>query len=95
MQLEREAEQAIVRRLREEGATRVSLFGSRARGDAEPDSDVDVLVEWGEPKTLLDVARIERELREEIGHDVDLRTAEDLSPYLRDRVEREREELRA
>jgi predicted nucleotidyltransferase len=31
--------------LRAEGVTRLTLFGSRARGDARPDSDLDVLVE--------------------------------------------------
>jgi len=31
--------------LKAEGVTRLSLFGSRARGDARPDSDLDILVE--------------------------------------------------
>jgi predicted nucleotidyltransferase len=31
--------------LRTEGVTKLAIFGSRARGDARPDSDLDVLVE--------------------------------------------------
>jgi predicted nucleotidyltransferase len=36
---------ALAPALRAEGVTRLYLFGSRARGDARPDSDLDVLVE--------------------------------------------------
>jgi predicted nucleotidyltransferase len=70
---------------------KLSLFGSRLKGTARPDSDVDLLVEF-EPDagtTLFDMARIEIELSALMdGRRVDLRTAGDLSRYFRDEVVR-------
>ena len=73
---------------------RLSLFGSALQGNARPESDVDLLVEFssGAKPRLLDVAEIERELSVLLaGRRVDLRTAEDLSRYFRDEVLREAE----
>ena len=70
---------------------RLALFGSALRNDLDPDSDIDLLVEF-EPGTtpgLLGIAAIELELRDLIGRDVDLRTPGDLSRYFRDRVTNE------
>lgn len=68
---------------------RFSLFGSVLRMDFNPESDIDVLVEF-EPEHvpgLLGVARMERQLSELFdGRKVDLRTPEDLSRYFRDAV---------
>ena len=49
---------------REQGVRHVSLFGSQARGDARPDSDIDLLVEYEPEKkaSLLDLCRLERVL---------------------------------
>ena len=70
---------------------KLSLFGSRLKGTARPDSDIDLLVEF-EPDaktTLFDMARIEIELSALMGgRRVDLRTAGDLSRYFRDEVVR-------
>ncbi|MCW5634866.1 MAG: nucleotidyltransferase family protein [Rubrivivax sp.] len=68
---------------------KLSLFGSQLAGNARPDSDVDLLVEFGPGSrtTLLDMAQIEIELSPLLGgRKVDLRTAEDLSRYFRDEV---------
>jgi uncharacterized protein len=73
---------------------RLSLFGSMLRGDAGPDSDVDLLVEFSPEArpSFLDLAEIEQELSRLLaGRRVDLRTAEDLSRYFRDEVLREAE----
>ncbi|GMV60077.1 MAG: nucleotidyltransferase [Betaproteobacteria bacterium] len=70
---------------------KLSLFGSQLKGTARPDSDIDLLVEFepGADITLFDMARIEIELSNLLGgRKVDLRTAEDLSRYLRDEVVR-------
>ena len=61
------------------------------------DSDLDLLVEFkpGTRVTLLDMARMERELGDLIGFKVDLRTAADLSRYFRGEVQQEAVELLA
>ncbi len=68
--------------------TRLSVFGSALREDFGPASDVDLLVEFaaGAVVSLLDMPRMEIELSEMIGRQVDLRTPEDLSRYFRDEV---------
>ena len=70
---------------------KLSLFGSRLKGTARPDSDVDLLVEF-EPDAvpgLLGIAAMELELSALLGgRKVDLRTAQDLSRYFRDEVVR-------
>ena len=70
---------------------RLSLFGSRLKGTAGPDSDIDLLVEFlpDSRVTLIDLAGMEIELSEALGgRKVDLRTAGDLSHYFRDEVVR-------
>lgn len=66
----------------------LSLFGSVLRDDFRPDSDIDVLVEFepGHTPGLFGLAGMELELSQQLGRKVDLRTAEDLSPYFRDAV---------
>lgn len=68
---------------------RLALFGSTLRGDARPDSDVDLLVEFepGREPGLLGLAGIEAALSRLLGdRPVDLRTARDLSSYFRSSV---------
>jgi predicted nucleotidyltransferase len=67
---------------------RLALFGSVLRDDFRPDSDVDVLVEFGPEARagLFEMARMEAELEELIGRRVDLRTPAELSRYFRDEV---------
>ena len=54
--------------------TELALFGSVLRDDFGPDSDIDVLVsfEQAAQHTLLDMVRMERELQEVFGREVDL-----------------------
>lgn len=64
----------------------LGVFGSFARGDFTPESDVDLLARFSKPKSLLDLVRIEREFAEHLGRPVDLTTDGGLSPYIVDRV---------
>ncbi|OGP60875.1 MAG: nucleotidyltransferase [Deltaproteobacteria bacterium RBG_13_61_14] len=66
----------------------LALFGSILREDFRPDSDIDILVEFepGQEPGLLALARMERELSQVLGKEVDLRTPEDLSDRFRNRV---------
>lgn len=75
---------------------KLSLFGSRLKGTARPDSDVDLLVEFlpDARPTYFDLANIEIELSALLdGRKVDLRTPAELSRYFRDQVQRESEAL--
>lgn len=71
------------------GVSRISVFGSYARGEARPDSDLDLLVSLTEPKSLLGMIRLERELSELLGIKIDLLTEQAISPYLIDRIRKE------
>src|SRR5437588_585090 len=66
------------------GVRSISIFGSVARGDDRPDSDVDVLVEFSRSPTLFTLAGLRRELSELLGRSVDLGTPDTLRPHLRD-----------
>lgn len=69
--------------------SRLSLFGSQLEGKADPESDIDLLVEFdqGEEPGLLGIAEMEHELSVLLGgRPVDLRTPKDLSRYFRDKV---------
>ncbi|MBI2887313.1 MAG: nucleotidyltransferase family protein [Chloroflexi bacterium] len=68
------------------GITYLALFGSYARGEATPGSDVDLLVRFSQPKGLIALVKIQRELSEKLGRPVDLVTEASLSPYLRNRI---------
>jgi hypothetical protein len=67
---------------------KLSIFGSAIRGQLQPDSDIDLLVEFEQDHTpgLFSIIKMEMELTETIGRKVDLRTPEDLSQYFRDEV---------
>ncbi len=71
------------------GAKKVSIIGSYARGEQNPESDLDIIVEFSERKSLLDIVGIEQELSETLGIKVDLLTEKSISPYLIDRIKKE------
>ena len=68
----------------------LSIFGSIARGEATDESDIDLLVRFSEPISLLKMVALERELSNALERKVDLLTEAALSPYLRERIMRER-----
>ncbi len=65
------------------------VFGSVARGEMKAKSDVDLLVTFSKPTSLLQMVGLERELSATIGRKVDLLTAKSVSPYLRNRIIKE------
>ena len=71
------------------GATNVRVFGSVARGEARPDSDVDFLVNMEVNRSLLDLARMLRELETLLNCPVDVVTEAGLRPRLRPQVLKE------
>jgi predicted nucleotidyltransferase len=81
--------QVLLSVLRPYGVVRVAIAGSFARGQARPDSDLDVVVAFREPKSLLELVHIRRELSSALGRDVDLITEKSISPYLLDSFQRD------
>jgi predicted nucleotidyltransferase len=65
------------------GAFDVRVFGSVARGEARPDSDIDFLVRLEPGRSLLDLARLLRELQVLLGCKVDIVTEAGLRPRIR------------
>jgi uncharacterized protein len=68
------------------GVRNVRVFGSMARGDARPNSDLDLLVDVELGRTLLDVIALEQDLEQLLGRRVEVLTDGGLSPYLRQRI---------
>jgi len=62
-----------------------------ARNEATEASDIDLLVSFSRPVSLLQMVTLERELSEALGRKVDLLTEASLSPYLREHILKERQ----
>jgi len=70
------------------GAHNVRVFGSVARGEARPDSDVDLLVDLDPERTLFDLSGLILDLQETLGREVDV--VESGRPSrIADRIQRE------
>jgi uncharacterized protein len=67
----------------------LDLFGSVARDEARPDSDVDLLVEFDRPVGLFTFLRLQRYLETILDCSVDLGTPDSLKDYLREPVLKE------
>lgn len=87
--LSREQVAQVVEVLRAHGVTRAAVFGSFARGAANDESDVDILVEFAGAKGLLDLAALELELGDLLHRSVEIITYRALNPRIRARVLRE------
>ncbi len=85
-------EEALAVLCRRYHVRRLALFGSALREDFGPESDVDVLAEFEPGRTPgLGFVRLQREMSELLGYEVDLHTSQSLSRYFRDDVLREAE----
>lgn len=85
--------QDILERLRDEGVLRgsfalrsVALFGSIARNQAKPGSDIDLLVEFDRPVGLMHMSRTARHIEALLGAPVDLVLRRALLPEIRDDI---------
>ena len=67
-------DKTIVTYLDKYNPTRIGIFGSVARDEATSESDIDILVRFGEAISLLELVKIERELSAILGKKVDLVT---------------------
>ena len=71
------------------GASNVRIFGSVARGEARPDSDIDFLVRLEDQRSLLDLVGLWQDLEDLLGCQVDVVTERGLKERMRERVLRE------
>ncbi len=72
----------IVEFLKSKGATKVAVFGSYVRNEETPKSDIDVLVDFNNPITLLDLVGYKLDLEEMLGMKVDLVMEGGLNPLV-------------
>jgi predicted nucleotidyltransferase len=67
----------------------IGIFGSYIRGEQKRKSDIDILVKFDEPVSLLDLVGAENYLSDLLGIKVDLVPKEDVRPELKKRILRE------
>ena len=79
----------LIHILKRHRAKKIEIFGSYARGEAKTWSDLDVIVEFEEKKSLLELVGIEQELEDHLGIKIDLLTEASISPYLIERIKKE------
>lgn len=68
------------------GARNVRLFGSAARGEDRPDSDLDLLVEMEPGRSLLDLVALGQELEDLLHRKVDVLTDSSVHPAIRPHI---------
>jgi predicted nucleotidyltransferase len=76
----------LARLCKEHGVRRLRIFGSAARGEERPDSDVDLIVEFNRPTGFIGLLRLERLLSDFFARPVDLVTEPGLDPFIRESV---------
>lgn len=79
----------IIPILKEAGVVRSSLFGSAARGENAPESDIDILVELGRPMGFFKFVGLQQKLEEVLKKKVDLLTYRSINPRLKEYIERD------
>src|SRR6516225_4453642 len=87
--LRTERRNEILRLAERRGAHALRVFGSVARGEANENSDLDLLVTWEPGRSLLDHAGLVQDLQELLGVKVHVGTEKSLHWYVRDRILRE------
>ncbi len=75
--------------LHEHDVVFAGLFGSFARGDANEKSDIDIVVRFKKPQSLLQFFALQNALESALDHDVDLATERALHPLLRNAILKE------
>lgn len=85
----KEKRDEILRIAAKHGAHNIRIFGSQARDEATPDSDLDVLVDLHPGRSLFDLGGLLMDLQDLLGHKVDVVTEVGLRPRIRDRVLKE------
>ncbi|HNX08533.1 MAG TPA: nucleotidyltransferase family protein [Methanothrix sp.] len=82
----KEKRQEILLLAQAHGASNIRVFGSVARGEDGPESDLDLLVEMKPENGLLDLVSLWQDLEDLLGYKVDVITEGGISPRLRDHI---------
>jgi uncharacterized protein len=85
-ELRASSREAILAAAARHGVTRVRVFGSFARGEAQPTSDLDLLIERGPRRTPFFPGGLVADLEDLVGRRVDVVTERSLPMQIRDRV---------
>ncbi len=85
-QLLEERREEILRIAARYGARNVRVFGSAARGEDTPHSDLDLLVEFDEDRSLFDQVGLMQDLGDLLGRKVAIATPHGLHWYVRDKI---------
>lgn len=85
----RNMESTLISILKKHDAAKIGIFGSYARGEETPGSDLDLLVDFKTSPSRFGLVRIQRELAEALGIKVDLLTERAVRPHLIDRIKAE------
>ena len=72
--------------LKKYGVARAGIFGSYARGEEQKQSDIDLLIKIRGKKSLLDIVRLQLELKKHLRKPVDLLEYKELHPYIKKRI---------
>lgn len=80
---------AIKEIARRYNAKNLRVFGSMARGDARPDSDVDILANLDVNTSLLDRIALTQEIEDLLGRKIDLVTPDKLHKIIKDKIIKE------
>jgi predicted nucleotidyltransferase len=80
---------AIVSIASKHGVTGIRVFGSFARGEARPDSDLDLLIETGPTRTPFFPGGLIADLEAELGRRIEVTTRAALHPLMREEILRE------
>ena len=84
--LRAERREEILNLARRRGAHSLRVFGSVARGEANEDSDLDLLVAWEPGRSLMDHAGLVQDLQDLLGVKLHVGTEKSLHWYVRDRI---------
>ncbi len=79
----------LVEVCRQNDVSQISVFGSAARGEADEQSDIDLVVRFSKRISLLRMVALERQFSDALGRKVDLLTEAAISPYLREGIKRD------
>jgi len=79
--------------LKKYGVIEASLFGSIVRSEMTEDSDIDILVEFRDDKTLLDLVGLQSELTEKLKRKLDVIIYNSVNPLLKDQILAEQIEI--